>query len=97
MKTSACAFSGCSVRVEEDDCAPRRQAREVEALAPDEHQVGRVANAARPAHRAEQRARRRGVRILVRADQQVVLERLARLRHAVGLDERGEALARAPA
>ena len=45
----------------------RRQPREVEALAPDQHQIGRVVERCAPCVDVrEQRARRRGVRVLVR-------------------------------
>ena len=98
MNTSACPFSGCRYALRKMIFAFGGSAREIEALAPDQHQVGIVGERARAVVLLrEQRARRGGVRILVRADQEIVLEALARLRHPVLLDERGEAAREAPA
>ncbi len=75
--------------------AAGRHAREVEALAPDQHQVGILGQGARAVvlqcgNNAQAAAR---VGILVRADEQAVVEPFAGLRRPVLLDQGGEARA----
>ena len=78
-------------RVQEDHLGPTRQRSEVEALAPDQHEVGPLGERRR--RRTEQRARAGSVGILVRLDQEVVLHTLTRRGELIWLDESLEARA----
>ena len=66
--------------------AAGRHAREVEAFAPDEHEVGAGAEARAVSHAGKRARAAGGVRVLVGADEEVVLDDLAGLRQPVGLD-----------
>ncbi len=84
---------GGEIRIQEYDLRRRGELREIEAFAPDQHEVGVRTELGLAFHRRrEERPDAGGVRILVAPDQKFVVERLAGGGHPIRLQETRKAL-----